>query len=110
MKLPGGEAAIVDAAKITDYLLNPFHPVGGAKAKLFKALLGIDRANCEILKDALLAAARDGEAILGKQSPHGAKFELRFQMTGPRGTYTILSVWIIETGHLEPRLVTAYIE
>jgi len=110
MKLPNGRAAIVEDAKITGYLLNPAHPVGGNKAKLFNALLGIDLTNSAVLKDALLTAARDGEANLGRTSHHGEKYELRFQMTGQRGTYTILSVWIVPAGLDEPRLVTAYIE
>ena len=28
----------------------------------------------------------------------------------PRGTYIILSAWMIRTGELFPRLVTAYVE
>jgi hypothetical protein len=110
MKLPHGDSAIVEDEKITGYLLNPSHPVGGPKAKLFKALLGIDQANSHLLKDAILKAAHDGDATVGRTTPHGEKFDLRFQMTGPRGTYTILSIWIVPNGHWEPRLVTAYIE
>ena len=62
------------------------------------------------LWSALLAAAEMREASPGGPSPYGAKFEVRFEMTGPRGTYTILSIWIIEDGQQNPRLVTAFIE
>ena len=110
MRIPNGDAAIVDDEKITEYLLNPAHPVGGPKARLFKALLGLDLTNAHLLKAALLSAARNVDAIAGKSSPFGQKYELRFQMTGPRGPYTILSIWIVPVGHVEPRLVTAYIE
>ena len=34
MRLPGAQRAIIDAAKVRDYLLSPEHPVGRAKARL----------------------------------------------------------------------------
>ena len=37
MKMPGGEAAIVDLAKLTGYCLNPEHPRGKHKARVFAA-------------------------------------------------------------------------
>ena len=38
MLLPGADRAIVDAAKVRDYLLSPEHPVGRFKAVFFGAL------------------------------------------------------------------------
>ena len=35
MKLPNAQSATVREAKITRYLLNPAHPVGGRKAAFF---------------------------------------------------------------------------
>lgn len=43
MPFPGAEHAIVAEEKIRDYLLNPGHPVGGAKAIWF-ASIGYTRA------------------------------------------------------------------
>ena len=37
MKMPGSEAAIVDLAKLTGYCLNPEHPRGKHKARVFAA-------------------------------------------------------------------------
>jgi len=31
-------------------------------------------------------------------------------MTGPRGSFTILSIWMIPAGGTTPRLVTAFVE
>jgi hypothetical protein len=35
MKMPGGHAAIVDRQKLTEYCLNPEHPRGKHKARVF---------------------------------------------------------------------------
>jgi hypothetical protein len=110
MKLPNGERAIIDEEKLLNYLLDPLHREGKHHAELFRVLLGIDRNSWRQLDQALRLAARDGEAIGGRASEFGTKYEIRFPMTGPRGRCTILSVWMIRSGESLPRLVTAYVE
>lgn len=110
MKLPNGNQAIVTDAKLLGYLLNEQHESQPGHAELFRRLLDIGPENAEHLRDALLNAARNHEAVPGRPSPHGEKFEIRFDMTGPHAVYTIISVWIIAQGQTEPRLVTAFIE
>ena len=109
MILPNGQNAVVDEAKLRGYLLNPAHPHGSSHALLFKRLLGIDQGDWAALRDALLEAARSGDAVAGKPSPHGVKYEVRFDMAGPRGSFPVLSIWIVPTGDTIPRLVTAYV-
>ncbi|MGB7157760.1 MAG: DUF6883 domain-containing protein [Tepidisphaeraceae bacterium] len=110
MKLPNGDRAIVSNEKLLDYLLNDQHETQSGHAELFKRLLGIGPHDADVLRAALLRAAATEEAALGALSPHGTKYEIRFEMTGPRRAYTILSVWMIENGKTEPRLITAYVE
>jgi hypothetical protein len=110
MKLPNGEQAIIDEEKIVNYLLDPLHREGRHHAELFKRLIGIDRSSWGQLRDALRAAAHDGEAVAGRKSDFGTKYEIKFSMTGPLGTRIIFSVWMIRSGELQPRLVTAYVE
>ena len=110
MKLPNGRQAIVDAEKLLEYVLNPKHPVGRHHAVLFERLLGITRANHEELRTALLDAAAEQDVQEGKSSSHGRKFEMRFEMSGPREAKTVLAVWLIETGSDRPRLITCYVE
>lgn len=110
MKLPNGDQAIVEDAKLLDYVLNPSHPVGGHHARLFASLLGISRQNHAVLRDALLAAARQADVQAGRASPFGRKYETRFPMIGPSGEKTVLAVWIVETGVKRPRLITCYVE
>ncbi|HKH48502.1 MAG TPA: adhesin, partial [Thermoanaerobaculia bacterium] len=46
MKLPGADRAIVDEAKVRDYLLSSEHPVGRFKAAFF-ANVGYTRQDWE---------------------------------------------------------------
>lgn len=110
MRLPNGSRAIASDEKLYGYPVNVDHPTSSGHAELFARLLGIDRSNAESLRTALLTAAANAEATPGTLSPHGDKYEVRFDMTGTRRSYTILSVWIIEHGSEIHRLVTAFVE
>ena len=110
MRLPNGNRAIITGEKLLGFVLNPDHPHGFGHAHLFDVLLGINRVNVGELRQHLLLAAEQGDATPGKPSDFGTKYEIRSEMTGPRGTHIILSVWMIRTGENDPRLVTAYVE
>jgi hypothetical protein len=110
MKLPSGSQAIIDDEKITNYLLNPLHRHGRHHAELFHRLLGVDRDSWQRLHSELRRAAANEGALPGRASEFGVKYEIRFSMTGPRRSHTILSVWMIRTGESAPRFVTAYVE
>ena len=110
MLLPAGKQAVVEDAKILDYVLNPEHPLGRHHAKLFEGLLGITRVNYQVLKEQLLRAAVTVQVEAGKPSPFGQKFEMRVLVRGPLGTRPVLAVWMHEQGQASPRLITCYVE
>ena len=66
MKLPGGDNAIVDIAKLRDYCLDQQHPRGRHKARVFAATLGLAQTDAEFLREALLRAAREADALVGE--------------------------------------------
>lgn len=109
MKLPNGDQAAIDPRKVTDYCLNSEHDDGRHKAHLFETLVGVNLDNADLLLDALEQAALTGEAIPGKLDKYGQRYTIDFQFTGPSGTATIRSAWIVRTGENVPRLVTCYI-
>ncbi len=109
MKLPNSERALVDPQKLTDYSLDSEHDEGRHKAHLFESLLGISHHNAQLLIDAVQRAALTGEAVLGKLDKYGQRYVIDFSYSGPGGTATIRSAWIIRTGEDFPRLVTCYI-
>lgn len=108
MSLPRADIAVVEPAKIRDYLLSTTHPVGRFKAVFFVAL-GYSREQWEVLGNDLLALARTETAAPGELSPHGRKFELNGILTGPSGrSATIGTAWIVRAGEEFPRFITAY--
>lgn len=109
MKLPNGERALIDPLKLTGYSLDPEHDEGRHKAYLFETLLGVNRQNAELLIDAVEKAAVSGEAVTGELDTYGQRYVVDFAFTGPGGTATLRSVWIIRSSEDFPRLVTCYI-
>jgi hypothetical protein len=108
VRLPNADRAIVDSAKVRDYLLSPEHPVGRAKARFFTAL-GFAREDSPALQQALLGHAAAGEVELGDVTRYGQKYAVRGILQGPAGrSASVVSIWIVLQGEDIPRLVTAY--
>jgi len=108
LSLPNSDRAVIDAAKVPDYLLSEAHPVGRFKAAFFVSL-GYSRDHWELLRDDLLALARAGPAVPGKPSAFGHTFEVDGILIGPSGRSAhVKTVWIIRTNEDSPRFVTAF--
>lgn len=108
MKLPGADAAIIDPAKVRDYLLSESHPVGRFKSTFF-ASLGYSAGDWEQLRNDFLALTCEGDAVTGPQSPYGQKYEVRGTLCGPNGRIAaVVTAWIILRGERSPRFVTAF--
>ncbi len=103
MKLPNGERAIVDRRKLQDYCLNTDHPRGRNKARVF-ASVGIGQADVEVLREALLAAARDAEARPGIANPYGQRYIVDFDLVRQARTVRVRSTWIVGIGEGLPWL------
>ena len=107
MKLPFAERAVVEPEKVRGYLLSPTHPVGRFKAAFFAAL-GYSDENWPELQRDLLRIAAGGDAVHGKLSRFGNKYEIAAILQGPSGrSAAVVTVWIVRHGEEIPRLVTA---
>jgi hypothetical protein len=109
MRLPNGNNAIVDIAKLRDYCLNKQHPRGRHKARVFATRLGVTAADADLLRQALLRAATEGDALAGEGDDYGQRYVLDFELTGPRGRATVRSSWIILSGENFPRMTSCYV-
>jgi hypothetical protein len=109
MKLPNGEAAIVEPAKIRDYCLSQSHPRGRHKARVFQASVGMTVADSQELRSALLRAAREEDAVSGVSDRYGNRYILDFELNRGERTARIRSSWIVLTGENAPRFVTCFI-
>src|SRR6266568_5734091 len=95
MKIPNGERAEL-GAKLEDYSLNASHRQGQHKARVFESVLGITIANQEVLRRAILdAAAHSDVALATGDNGFGPTYALRFHITTPKGSATVLTAWII---------------
>ena len=80
VKLPNGERAAVDLAKLRDYCLNPDHLRGRHKVRVFAAALRLTADDAEELRDALLHAAGTEDAIAAEQDQYGQRYVVDFIM------------------------------
>ncbi len=109
MKLPNADRAVAEIEKLRDYCLNPVHPRGRHKARVFLSSCGMTGDHAEDLRDALLDAARTLEAELGEEDDYGQRFVVDLEVTGPAGTAAVRTAWIVRSDEDFPRFVSCYV-
>jgi len=104
-------SVVVDIAKLRDYCLSDTHPRGRHKARVFRAHLGLTARDAASLRRVLLDAARDPLADLRPAGTdrYGQRYALDVSATGPGGTATVRSAWIVRTGQDVLRFVSCYV-
>jgi hypothetical protein len=108
VKLPFAEHAVVNAAKVRDYLLSSGHPVGRFKARVFAAI-GYHQNDWPLLQRDLLALATTLDVQLTESTEHGQRFVGTGSLIGPNGSLLpVTTVWIIRSGEAGPRFITAF--
>jgi len=114
--LPNYQNAVIPREKVERYCLDPKHEShvygkssGKDKARVFKAVLGFEQADWELLKHRILEALPYYEAILGDEDEHGKRYTVRVTITGSNGnTDVVLTAWIMRPGTDFPALTTAW--
>jgi hypothetical protein len=110
MRLPGGERAVIELAKLTGYCLDVTHPRGRHKARVFAASLGLTLADAPQLRAVLLhGAATSDRAVEGLGDGFGRRFILDLEFSGPKGAATIRSAWIVRAGEDFPRFTSCFV-
>jgi hypothetical protein len=100
------KTTIIAPEKLRDYVLNLSHPDGESKARFLRAT-GYEQEKWQKLEKDLRAQHLPVEAVPGKKSMYGTKYEIFAQLVGPNGKKRwIRSVWIIRTGESVARFVT----
>ena len=109
MRMPNADRAVVELDKLTEYCLNPAHPRGRHKARVFLSALGLTPVDAEMLRDALLDAAESDDAAPGEVDEYGERFVVDFEMDGPTGHVAVRSAWIVRVDEDFPRFVSCYV-
>jgi hypothetical protein len=107
--LPNVERAVVDIAKLLDYCLNPAHPEGKHKSRVFRSALGFTSNDAEQLRRMISDAILINEAVEQPASEYGRRFVVDFQVAGLRGQVTIRSTWLVRNDEDFPRLTSCFI-
>jgi hypothetical protein len=109
--LPRLESAEVPAEKLRDYALNPAHPTGRHKARVFESSLGIGKDDWEFLRDQILdGLALNAVTAIRPKSPYGAEYEVKMTIEGLNGeNHRVITGWLLPQSGA-PRLLTAYVE
>jgi hypothetical protein len=108
MPLPHADHAVVDEAKISEYLLSMEHPVGRFKARVFFSL-GYTIETWTRLRDGLLHHGRTGVVQRIERSAYGMKVVISASLEGPNGTSRqFRTIWLIANHSIRPRLITAF--
>lgn len=84
--LIGANRAVIDPRKLTEYALNPAHPVGGNKARVFESALGFTKNNADDLMSQLRQGVMNNTPIPGKLDQFGSRFTVDIPVTGPAGS------------------------
>jgi Domain of unknown function (DUF4926) len=103
--LPQSDEALLDIRKIEDYCLNPSHPRGRHKARVFRDALGLQRGDAAWLREVLLEAARAGEASPVATDAWGSHWRLDATVRRQGKSAVVRTIWIVRTGESVPRFV-----
>ena len=108
MELPNSDQLRVDQAKIVDYLLSESN--GRGKATFFLQF-GFRPEQWSVLAEALKVQARGHAVVLAVDSPWGTRYSVEGPIDTPSGRQPrprVRTVWILEVGSEQPRLITAH--
>lgn len=109
MKLPNGERAEIPMQKLIGYCLNPEHPSGKHKARVFAAVLGITLENADSLRELIQNAAVEGEVVQQEGTAFGQLFQVDWTVLGTQEVQ-LRTIWEITSTNPNPRLVSAFIK
>jgi hypothetical protein len=99
----------VDIAKLRDYCLDPQHPRGRHKARDFAATLGLAQTDAEFLREELLRAAREADALVGEPDEYGDRFTVDFELNRGTRRAIVRSAWIVLRGDAVPRVTSCFV-
>lgn len=74
MQVPNWQNATINIRKLRDYALNPGHPEGRHKARVFLSALGLTAADSDWLATKLLENLGAAEAVIVELTPWGSLY------------------------------------
>jgi hypothetical protein len=105
--LPNYEKAVISRSKLEGYALDPSHKDGRDKARLFRSILGFEKADWQKLEKAILDELPYHEALPAGVGKWGKKYLVALPIVGLNGnTAVVETIWIIRPETDYPSFVT----
>lgn len=99
----------IDIRKLRDYCLNPHHPVGKHKARVFLSQLGIKKSDAKWLKAKLIEKIKDADIEWAHEDEYGKRCTADLKLDINNRSAYVKTIWIIKPGSEIPEFVTCYI-
>jgi hypothetical protein len=105
--LPNYQKAVIPRSKLEGYALDPGHTDGQHKARLFRSILGFEKADWQKLEKIILDELPYHEAVLSREDQWGKFYSVSLPIVGLNGNTAIVqTIWIIGIGTDYPSFVT----
>ena len=89
--------------------MNPIHPRGKHKARVFQSLLGITRNDAEILKSEILKGIANDDCLIGESDIHGTRYSVDIRIDIKGKSALVRTTWIVKNKEDFPRLTSCYV-
>lgn len=93
-----------------DYCLNPKHPLGKHKARIFLSQLGLHRKDAELLKKEILKEIVKSDIHEEYSDQFGKRYSAELILNINNKRAVVKTIWIIKNDHVTPELVTCYVK
>lgn len=109
--LQNAEYAVIDPKKLAAYALNPNHPSGANKARVFASALGYNTSNIDNLIYKVKKEILTTPATIGLQDNFGQRMFVDIKIIGANGKVAVIRTgWMYETDAFVPRMTTIYVK
>jgi hypothetical protein len=109
VKLSSFNKPYISDDKLLDYCLNPLHPDGKHKARVFKAALEIDQSNFDILKNEIIRKIANVDVNLLDQNEFGSLYFADIKIVNGKWSAVVRTCWIIKIEEDFPRLTSCFV-
>jgi len=107
--LPNAPSAILNLRKLEEYCLNPLHPRGRHKARVFREAPGIGRSHAGWLRREILTVLTEAEAAELDLDNYGRRWRMDVTVTRQSRRAVVRTLWLMRPGENVPRLVTCWV-
>jgi hypothetical protein len=108
--LPRAGRAVIAREKLVGYALDPKHPRGRHKARVFASALGIEQKDWRYLHDQLAAGVVDAPVRGTRITAFGVLYDIVVLVDGLNGaTVPVATIWLVQ-GARPPRLISTWVD